>query len=89
MAIKYGSWLPILALCLVLYARPTHAFGAGNIGSTSKIEGQNWRHGDIEDTLLTLLTARAMGGEKFSKVSTLQRRGIMSVRQGLAHLEYC
>ncbi|KAK4626414.1 hypothetical protein CLAFUW4_04394 [Fulvia fulva] len=68
MAIKYGSWLPILALCLVLYARPTHAFGAGNIGSTSKIEGQNWRHGDIEDTLLTLLTARAMGGEKFSKL---------------------
>ncbi|EME46452.1 hypothetical protein DOTSEDRAFT_70448 [Dothistroma septosporum NZE10] len=67
MAIKYGSWLNILALCLILYAHPTHAFGAGNIGSTSKIEGQNWRHGDIEDTLLTLLTARAIGG-KFSKL---------------------
>lgn len=26
------------------------------------------RHGDIEDTLLTLLTARAFGGKKFSKL---------------------
>ncbi|KAF2169412.1 hypothetical protein M409DRAFT_65085 [Zasmidium cellare ATCC 36951] len=68
MAVKYTTWLPVLALLLVLYARPTHAFGAGNIGSTSKIEGSNWRHGDIEDTLLTLLTARAMGGKKFSKL---------------------
>jgi hypothetical protein len=27
------------------------AFGAGNIASISKIEGINWRHGDIEDML--------------------------------------
>ncbi|KAI5359293.1 putative heterokaryon incompatibility Het-C [Septoria linicola] len=62
------NWLPVLALLVVCYAGHAHAFGAGNIGSTSKIEGQNWRHGDIEDTLLTLLTARAMGGKKFSKL---------------------
>jgi len=68
MAIRLSSWLPILALALILYARPAHAFGAGNIGSTSKIEGQNWRHGDIEDTLLTLLSARAFGGKKFTKL---------------------
>ena len=40
--------------CLVLLlalATPTHAFGAGNIASIAKIEGQNWRHGDIEDML--------------------------------------
>jgi hypothetical protein len=41
------------------------AFGAGNIGSISKIEGSNWRHGDIEDTLLALAT---LGGKKFSKM---------------------
>lgn len=70
MALRSGSWLPVVALLLVLYAGHAHAFGAGNIGSTSKIEGQNWRHGDIEDTLLTLLTARAVRGKngKFSKL---------------------
>ncbi|KAI9682350.1 MAG: hypothetical protein M1817_000404 [Caeruleum heppii] len=59
--------IPCLLL-LVLHARPSHAFGAGNIASTARIEGQNWRHGDIEDTLLTLLISRAAGGEKFSKM---------------------
>lgn len=58
-------------LCVIgilLLARPAYAFGAGNIGSTSKIEGQNWRHGDLEDTLLTIVASRAMGGKKFSKL---------------------
>nr|OQO31324.1 hypothetical protein B0A51_02098 [Rachicladosporium sp. CCFEE 5018] len=55
-------------LAVILLARPANAFGAGNIASTARIEGQNWRHGDIEDTLLTLLTARVMGGKKFSKL---------------------
>src|SRR5579862_1442853 len=59
--------LPALFL-LVFFTRPAHAFGAGNIASLSSIEGTNWRHGDIEDTLLTLLIARAAGGKKFSKM---------------------
>ncbi|KAF3023481.1 hypothetical protein G7054_g3502 [Neopestalotiopsis clavispora] len=60
----------LLALVVVLvYARPALAFGAGNIASISKVEGQNWRHGDIEDTLLTLLLARAAGGKKFDKLA--------------------
>ncbi|PVI06738.1 Het-C-domain-containing protein [Periconia macrospinosa] len=59
-------WLPCLIL-LVLWARPTAAFGAGNIASTSAIEGQRWRHGDIEDTLLTLLIS-SRTGKKFSKM---------------------
>jgi hypothetical protein len=58
--------LPCLLL-LVLWARPTHAFGAGNIASAAKIEGQNWRHGDIEDTLLTILMS-TQTGKKFSKM---------------------
>jgi hypothetical protein len=51
---------------LVWLARPALAFGAGNIASISKIEGQNWRHGDIEDALLTLTMARAISGKKFN-----------------------
>lgn len=31
MAVKVSSWLPVLTLLLILYARPTHAFGAGNV----------------------------------------------------------
>lgn len=59
-------WLPCLIL-LVVWARPAAAFGAGNIASLSSIEGQNWRHGDIEDTLLTLLIS-SRTGKKFSKM---------------------
>ncbi|KAK4996171.1 hypothetical protein LTR66_004144 [Elasticomyces elasticus] len=44
-----------LLLCLLILL-PCHvnAFGAGNIASISKIEGHNWRHGDIEDMLKTV-----------------------------------
>ncbi|KAI0126354.1 NIMA-interacting protein tinc [Xylariales sp. AK1849] len=64
------SYPAMLALVVILvYARPALAFGAGNIGAMSKVEGQNWRHGDIEDTLLTLLLARAAGGKKFDKMA--------------------
>lgn len=62
---------PLLVGLLVfcLFFRRAHAFGAGNIAGISKVEGQNWRHGDIEDTLLKLLMARAVGGKKFDKLS--------------------
>ncbi|KAH7319983.1 heterokaryon incompatibility protein Het-C-domain-containing protein [Stachybotrys elegans] len=53
---------------LVALATPAAAFGAGNIASISKVEGQNWRHGDIEDALLTLAMAQAFGGKKFNKI---------------------
>ncbi|KAK3061163.1 hypothetical protein LTS18_006877, partial [Coniosporium uncinatum] len=43
--------LPLLLILLILHASPVAAFGAGNIAGTAKIEGTNWRHGDIEDTL--------------------------------------
>ena len=39
---------------LVLLPAGADAFGAGNIASISKIEGKNWRHGDIEDMLATV-----------------------------------
>ncbi|KAI1136015.1 Het-C-domain-containing protein [Hypoxylon sp. FL0543] len=53
---------------LFAFARPALAFGAGNIAGISRVEGQNWRHGDIEDTLLSILMARAVGGKKFDKL---------------------
>ncbi|KAI8684825.1 hypothetical protein NCS57_00149600 [Fusarium keratoplasticum] len=56
-------------IILVGLASPAFAFGAGNIASISKVEGQNWRHGDIEDALLTLTLARALNGKKFNKIN--------------------
>ncbi|KAF2216943.1 hypothetical protein CERZMDRAFT_119686 [Cercospora zeae-maydis SCOH1-5] len=45
----------LLCVAAVLFlATPAAAFGAGNISSLSKIEGHNWRHGDIEDLLTTV-----------------------------------
>ncbi|PBP25884.1 heterokaryon incompatibility protein Het-C [Diplocarpon rosae] len=64
-----ASTLLLSLALLLLLVRPAHAFGAGNIASVAKIEGSNWRHGDIEDTLLTLLMSRAAGGKKFDKMS--------------------
>lgn len=70
MATTRGVFANLFPLVLVVVLLPSfcHAFGAGNIGSTARIEGQNWRHGDIEDTLLGLLICRAAGGKKFSKM---------------------
>ena len=69
--LSFSPLTKFLLTCLVLLvflARPTHAFGAGNIGGTAMIEGINWRHGDIEDTLLTIFISKAAGGKKFSKM---------------------
>ncbi|KAJ5580138.1 uncharacterized protein N7459_006123 [Penicillium hispanicum] len=65
--------LSLQSLCFSLFlllAISGHAygFGAGNISSLSRIEGQNWRHGDIEDVLLSLFLARVAGGCKFTKI---------------------
>ncbi|KAK3330124.1 heterokaryon incompatibility protein Het-C [Apodospora peruviana] len=61
---------PFILGFIVLYcfARPALAFGAGNIAGISSVEGQNWRHGDIEDALLKIMMARAVGGKKFDKI---------------------
>jgi hypothetical protein len=59
--------IPCVVLLVLCWATPTAAFGAGNIASLAKIEGQNWRHGDIEDTLLNLIMS-SRTGKKFSKM---------------------
>ncbi|KAF2842157.1 heterokaryon incompatibility Het-C [Patellaria atrata CBS 101060] len=53
-----------IALLLLLPA-PASAFGAGNIASISKVEGRNWRHGDIEDMLKTVACLK---GHKWSSM---------------------
>lgn len=54
MGVSSNHLLLIAIAALVLLPSGAHAFGAGNIASISKIEGQNWRHGDIEDMLATV-----------------------------------
>jgi hypothetical protein len=50
-----SQYLLLVAIAiLVLLPTQAEAFGAGNIASISKIEGKNWRHGDIEDMLATV-----------------------------------
>ncbi|KAK8061481.1 hypothetical protein PG994_007847 [Apiospora phragmitis] len=67
----YPAVLAVVILCV--FTPGALAFGAGNIAGISKVEGVNWRHGDLEDTLLTLAMARVLGnGKKFDKL-TVQR----------------
>lgn len=49
-----NTYFLLCILAVLLLASPAAAFGAGNISSLSKIEGHNWRHGDIEDLLATV-----------------------------------
>ncbi|KAJ5481000.1 hypothetical protein N7539_006894 [Penicillium diatomitis] len=67
MAMSFQS-MGLGLLIILMISGQAHAFGAGNIASLSKIEGMNWRHGDIEDALLSLVLARVAGGRKFSKL---------------------
>ncbi|KAK4648539.1 uncharacterized protein QC761_0012170 [Podospora bellae-mahoneyi] len=67
----YSREYPTILLGVILlfwFVKPTLAFGAGNIAGISSIEGQNWRHGDIEDALLKVMMARAVGGKRFDKL---------------------
>lgn len=69
---EFSSLLLPCLILLIFWARPTAAFGAGNIASMAKIEGQNWRHGDIEDTLLNILISTRTG-KKFSKMDVKRK----------------
>jgi len=53
MSTSTGS-LFLLICVLIVLPSPVAAFGAGNIPSISTVEGQNFRHGDIEDMLKTI-----------------------------------
>ncbi|KAF8455709.1 heterokaryon incompatibility protein Het-C-domain-containing protein [Terfezia claveryi] len=54
--ISRGTAVPLVfLLCIVFFASPALAFGAGNIPTLARVEGQNFRHGDIEDTLKKLV----------------------------------
>ncbi|PHH55754.1 hypothetical protein CFIMG_000273RA [Ceratocystis fimbriata CBS 114723] len=64
--IQRHSWLLIFAVVLVILPGRASAFGAGNIPSIAQVEGQNWRHGDIEDMLTTIAFLR---GKKWSSMA--------------------
>ncbi|KAF2131684.1 Het-C-domain-containing protein [Dothidotthia symphoricarpi CBS 119687] len=49
-----SNHLLLVAIAILVLLPSAEAFGAGNIASISKIEGKNWRHGDIEDMLATV-----------------------------------
>ncbi|RDL39719.1 putative heterokaryon incompatibility Het-C protein [Venustampulla echinocandica] len=49
-----GSVILVSCLLLLVLPAPAAAFGAGNIPSIANIEGDNFRHGDIEDFLKTV-----------------------------------
>ncbi|KAI6809402.1 heterokaryon incompatibility Het-C [Hortaea werneckii] len=59
------TFLLLVLVALAFLASPTAAFGAGNISSLSKIEGHNWRHGDLEDLLKTVAFIR---GQKWTSM---------------------
>ncbi|RMZ76643.1 hypothetical protein DV738_g4860, partial [Chaetothyriales sp. CBS 135597] len=59
---------PTVGLVDVAVAASYHRHLITGLRSTSQIEGQNWRHGDLEDTLLTIVAAKSMGGKKFTKL---------------------
>ncbi|KAI5298615.1 hypothetical protein KEM56_003908, partial [Ascosphaera pollenicola] len=48
------------ALLLIVLPARVSAFGAGNIASVSRIEGRNWRHGDIEDVIKGIAFVQGM-----------------------------
>jgi hypothetical protein len=48
---KLTSSIMLICVLLIFLPTPASAFGAGNIASIAKIEGSNFRHGDIEDML--------------------------------------
>lgn len=58
---------------VLVFASPAHAFGAGNIASIAKIEGQNFRHGDIE--VSSYIHDRSGSAGKTSSNSNLPLRG--------------
>ncbi|KAL2075707.1 hypothetical protein VTL71DRAFT_650 [Oculimacula yallundae] len=53
-SLSFGSLIFVSCLVLLLLPSPAAAFGAGNIPSIAQIEGNNFRHGDIEDMLKTI-----------------------------------
>ncbi|KAK9449099.1 heterokaryon incompatibility protein Het-C-domain-containing protein [Limtongia smithiae] len=66
----------LLAVLILALTRPSAAFGAGNIPSVSVAEGKNFRHGDIEDILATVVMtvsgsflSKFKGGKKFNDMS--------------------
>jgi len=66
MSMNTSLWLGV-GIVLLFIATPVSAFGAGDIVDVANIDGVNYRHGDIENTLLELIMA-AGSSQKFEKL---------------------
>ena len=76
----------LLTLAVVLvFASPAHAFGAGNIASIAKIEGQNFRHGDIEVSSQRLLVRQAHGARQIISNANLPFCALCRIRSKRLH----
>lgn len=54
-------------ILLFLFAKPTHAFGAGNIASISKVEGQNCKPPLPNDDLANADQSAVQGAMEISR----------------------
>ena len=77
----------LLTGAVLLFATPAVAFGAGNIVSVSQVAGKNWRHGDIEETLLELFMSQA-GNKKFDRLN-VKRVYFVRVCRSRRHSSLC
>ncbi|KUI73935.1 hypothetical protein VM1G_09645 [Cytospora mali] len=66
------SLLILLLVCLLLFASPVSAFGAGEVPAGSEFKGFVWRHGDLAE-VLKYLPSSFITGYRFTK---LQRKQI-------------
>lgn len=64
--------LILLLICLLLFASPVSAFGAGEVPAGSEFKGFVWRHGDLAE-VLKYLPSSFITGYRFTK---LQRKQI-------------
>lgn len=66
------SLLLVALVCVLLFASPASAFGAGEVPAGSEFKGFVWRHGDLSE-VLKYLPASFITGYRFTK---LQRKQI-------------
>jgi len=60
--VNHSLVLLFTLVVVLVFASPALAFGAGNIASVAKIEGKNFRHGDIEVSLVSVSPATSQHG---------------------------
>lgn len=72
----------VFFMTLVLYAvQNVDAFGAGSIPTQAAIEGINFRHGDVENTLSTLVMSTRTWSKSYFKLTRAKKFSNMAIKQ--------